>query len=161
MLSSDLDKKRWFEDYISPAIERRDVDNHANKLKKTMGEQEILEDAAGIDEDETESEEDNDQPRRKYKSNPPKKKIPTKKAKASKVKKRDQEAAQAEALMAKIRNKSSLANRQAGFDSMLSGIKKKYAVAQDDPLGDDEFEQIQARMEAQRKQKGGRKTSKR
>lgn len=37
MLSSDVDKGRWVKDYIEPAIERRDVDDHRAKLNKTLG----------------------------------------------------------------------------------------------------------------------------
>ncbi|KAL7482602.1 hypothetical protein ACHAW6_008278 [Cyclotella cf. meneghiniana] len=37
MLSSDVDKERWVKDYISPAIERGDVKDFNDMLKKTLG----------------------------------------------------------------------------------------------------------------------------
>jgi DnaJ family protein C protein 9 len=36
MLSSDVDKERWVKDYINPAIERGDVNDFSDKLKKTL-----------------------------------------------------------------------------------------------------------------------------
>ena len=36
MLSSDADKARWVEDYIRPAIERGEADDHAAKIEKTL-----------------------------------------------------------------------------------------------------------------------------
>ncbi|KAL3778942.1 hypothetical protein ACHAW5_003638 [Stephanodiscus triporus] len=37
MLSSDVDKARWVEDYIRPAIERGEVDDHMDRIEKTLG----------------------------------------------------------------------------------------------------------------------------
>lgn len=37
MLSSDVDKGRWVQDYIEPAIERGDVDDFSAKITKTLG----------------------------------------------------------------------------------------------------------------------------
>ena len=37
MLSSDVDKARWVEDYIRPAIERGEADDHAARIEKTLG----------------------------------------------------------------------------------------------------------------------------
>jgi len=112
-----------------------------------------------IDEDATESEEDDDdmkpprkQPSTKKKSQkaPPNKKQTTSKTK--RLTKAEREAAEAQALMDKIRNKGTVAHRKAGFDSMLSGIKNRYGVMKDDPLADeDEFQQIQAKLESQRR----------
>ena len=37
MLSSDADKARWVEDYIRPAIERGEADDHTARIEKTLG----------------------------------------------------------------------------------------------------------------------------
>ena len=37
MLSSDIDKDRWVKDYITPAIERGDVEDYTDKIQKTLG----------------------------------------------------------------------------------------------------------------------------
>lgn len=153
MLSNECDKKRWVEDFIQPAIQRGDVEDYSDTLEKTLSEDEVI--AEVMDETETESEDDKP---RKPKSKAKAKKTPPKKAKTSKAKakKRDKEAAEAEALMAKFRSRNSLAQRQEGFENMLSGIKDKYGVAEPDPLGD-EFSKIQAGLEAKRSQKRGKK----
>ena len=37
MCSDEIDKKRWVEDYIKPAILKKSVDDYSDKIEKTLG----------------------------------------------------------------------------------------------------------------------------
>ena len=145
MLSEPRDTERWVEDYIRPAIEKGTVEDYSETLNKTLkqamakvGEEEE------IDEDETESEE-SDEPVKTRKA------AKKAKPKTKKKNKQQQEAEAAEELMAKIRGKSSLSKRKAGFDAMFAGIQERYGVTEDDPLAGQDFEKIQAEMLSKKK----------
>jgi DnaJ family protein C protein 9 len=159
MLSTERDTLRWVEDFIRPAIEDESVPDYTETLEKTLKicqkkineEAEVVE-AGNDDEDATESEESDAQPAKKSR-----KKAALKKAARAKTRKKtkaEREAEEAEALMAKIQNKGSLAKRKAGFDALLSDIAGKYGeIAAEDPMDDEEFERIQKKMNKKHKNK--------
>jgi DnaJ family protein C protein 9 len=157
MASEPRDTSRWVEDYIQPAILKGQVQDYKETLEKTLKkcmakvdkEDELMDE----DEDATESE-DSDAAAGKSSNN--KKKAAPKKAKATKAKatkktKAQKEAEAAEELLAKMRNKHVLSQRQAGFDAMFQGIKDRYGVTEDDPLAGDAFEKAQANLNKKKK----------
>ena len=183
MCSNDIDKKRWVKDYIQPAIEKRDVEDYVEQIKKTLGD----DDSEDSDSDEkegpggddsstdTETEEEEEgvngnggkkgKKRKTATATKPKgttRKAATKPKKKQKSKKNDN--AISEDLIAAIRGKSG----GQGFGGVLAGLEERYAtkgklkkggrkqapVDDDIPdIPDDEFEKIQKRLDAQRKRK--------
>lgn len=183
MCSNDIDKKRWVKDYIQPAIEKRDVEDYVEQIKKTLGD----DDSEDSDSDEkegpggddsstdTETEEEEEgvngnggkkgKKRKTATATKPKgttRKAATKPKKIQKSKKNDN--AISEDLIAAIRGKSG----GQGFGGVLAGLEERYAtkgklkkggrkqapVDDDIPdIPDDEFEKIQKRLDAQRKRK--------
>ena len=155
MLSSERDTKRWVEDFIRPAIEDGRVPDYSKTVEKTLKkclkvvavpeEDKVrVADLCGDEGDSTESEDS--QPQRKRPVSK-KKSVPSKR----KTTKKQREADDADALLAKIRGKNSLAKRKEGFNSLLSGLASKYGGIDDDPLDDDEFERIQKGMTKRKK----------
>lgn len=150
MLSADVDKERWVKDYINPAIERGDVQDYTDKIKKTMGVvpakkakskgskrktkveagDEMSEDGdavcAEVVEDDIMETDVNKNNSRKIKSKnsanaSPTRKTTTKKASAPGKSKKSSE----DDLIAAIRGKA-VARRQEGFDSMMAGLEARY-----------------------------------
>ncbi len=173
MLSSDADKERWLKDYINPAIEKGDVEDYKDKIKKTIGSAPSKStrgkkgrgkkkvDEAELDD----SDDDDDVPMAevvddtkqsaKVKSSSSKNKTskasPKKKAKTTNKKKGSSE----DDLIAQIRGNALARNRQEGFDSMMAGLEEKYGggkkkkkgkKASGGDIDDAEFERIQAGM---------------
>lgn len=185
MLSTERDAQRWVEDYLQPAMESGEVPmDYKKTLDRTLAqcrkkleketadveeeeEVEVMEVEAQVDDDdddETESDNTDDEAKpvaaKKKKPVVAKKKAPAKKKKQAKKKSKAQrEAEEAEALMAKIRGKKTLANRKQGFDSMLGSLAAKYGGSDEDnngdgdPLDDAAFERIQANMKTNKKKK--------
>jgi DnaJ family protein C protein 9 len=171
MLSTPQDAPRWVEDFLQPAIDRKEIPDHSKTLQKTMKQMEKKEHEEqrkrqqdnddkddgkqAADPEATESEDDGDDHRagsKKKKAPPKSKKAVSSGANSSTNKKglskREREAAEADDLMAKIRNKNALAKRQ---DNILSGLAARYGITDmkdddDDPLKDDEFAKIQAKL---------------
>ncbi len=166
MLSSDADKERWVKDYIMPAIEKGDVEDFKDKIKKTIGsapskskrgkkgkgkkkaDEAKLDDS---DDDDVPMAEVVDDTKQSAKVKSSSKASPKKKAKTTKKK-----ASSEDDLIAQIRGNSLARNRQAGFDSMMAGLedryggdkkkKKKGKKASGGDIDDAEFERIQAEM---------------
>jgi len=172
MCSDKFDKGRWVKNYIEPAIQRGDVPRY-EALGKTMtidDEEDEVDDIEDVEEDE--QDENNTRggngsngkkrlaaKRKGGKGAPSSKKGPkdTASKKKTKISKEAQEMI-AEGLVAQIRGRQngSLAKRAEAFDSLISNNGKSNAKkggkgkAQCDDIPDDEFEKIQARLEANR-----------
>lgn len=150
MCSQEIDKKRWVQDYIQPAIQNDTVPDYTEQLYKTLGDDDdevvivgnVHEDSSSSfmdnDEDETESEDDESEDdnqrqnkkRRKTReklanSNNNKKKNKKVVKKAMKTK-HTAKSSNNDDLIAAIRGKS-VARRQEAFDNMLMGLEERYA----------------------------------
>lgn len=168
MLSSDADKERWVKDYINPAIEKGDVEDYKDKIKKTigsapskskrgkMGKGKKKADEAELDDSDddvpmAEVVDDTKQSARVKSSSKNKTTAsPKKKAKTTKKK-----GSSEDDLIAQIRGNALARNRQAGFDSLMAGLEDKYGGGKKKKKGkkpsggdidDAEFERIQAGM---------------
>ena len=179
MLSSDADKERWVKDYINPAIEKGDVEDYKDMIKKTVGgapskskrakkgsgkkkkadEAEL--DDSDDDDDVPMAEVVNDEEESAKEKSSSKKKAskaaPKKKAKAAKKK-----GSSEDDLIAQIRGNALARNRQDGFDSLMAGLEERYGggggkkkkgkKAKGPPdIDDAEFERIQADMMKKKK----------
>ena len=158
MCSDDVDKKRWVQDYIKPAIEKGDVDDYMSKVESTLGVVESDESSEQSDKDgdetETEEEEDSDSGKKKGK----KRKTKTTQKKPAKKKNKKKDAGVSDDLIAAIRGRASGGGQ--GFGGILAGLEERYAPKNSKKKGkkkktedipDDEFEKIQKRLDAQRK----------
>jgi DnaJ family protein C protein 9 len=151
MCSDDIDKKRWVEDYINPAIQNKKVKEFVGTMNRSLcGDCSDGGSTSREDEDETETEDDSDEgkigrvKKRKFAS-----KAKTSK-KTKKIKKK--EPAISDDLVAAIRGRSgtSFAELEERYSpKSKKGSKKKKAAMDDIP--DDEFDRIQKRLDAQRK----------
>lgn len=171
MLSSDADKERWVKDYINPAIQKGDVEDYKDKIKKTIGsapskskrakkgrgkkkaDEAELDDSdddddvpmAEVVDEEKQSAKVKSSTKNKTPKAPPKKKAKTTKKNSSSE----------DDLIAQIRGNALARNRQAGFDSLMAGLEDKYGggkkkkkgkKASGGDIDDAEFERIQAGM---------------
>ena len=176
MLSQEIDKNRWIEDYIMPAIKRGDTKHYREAMERTT---------ASCDSDEdTESEEDSVDEKRGAKVKSGKKvsaKIPHKKGEGlgikhkvgtKQVKKKDKyPGGLDEDLIAAIRG-NAVARSKKSFNAMLTGLEQRYSSEEKgnknsrnknsrikssdnelDDIPDDEFQKIQARMDKNRRKK--------
>ena len=160
MCSDDIDKKRWVEDYIKPAIQKEMVADFMTTVENTLGDHSSEGDNSKEDSDETETEDDSDDGK---KARSKKRKVAAKVKTAKPSKKKNKEPAVSEDLVAAIRGRSG-ARQQQGSDSILDRLEERYApkskskstkkkkAAMED-IPDDEFEKIQKRLDAQRKRK--------
>ena len=176
MLSSDADKERWVKDYINPAINKGTVKDYKDMINKTIGSAKTdkkkkgrgKKKAESVDSDGdvpmaevVDSKKENSTKRSRKKSTvaaAPSKESPKKKTKTSKKK-----GSSEDDLIAQIRGNALARNRQAGFDSPMSGLEEKYGggsskkkkgkKSKADDIDDDEFERIQANMMKRRAQK--------
>jgi DnaJ family protein C protein 9 len=177
MCSDDIDKKRWVKDYIQPAIDRGDVEDHMEMINETLDDDSDFDDGDsnennnGTDNNDspnsdTETEEEEESPRSAAKGKkrkavtkpkPTKQKAPSR-SKPKKKQKKKNESVISDDLVAAIRVRSQ------GFGSVLAGLEERYATkgkpkkgarkqsrAQPEDIPDDEFEKIQKRLDAQRK----------
>jgi DnaJ family protein C protein 9 len=166
MCSEEVDKKRWVEDYILPAIEKRQVPDFREKVNDTMGHH--VSDRRDNDDDddeetvtEDESDDNHHNSKRKSSGSSKKSKAPTKKKKTSKT---STEPQVSQDLIAAIRGKGG-GGGQRGLDSLLAGLEERYASKKNqrsagkkkgmvEDIPDEEFEKIQKRLvESQRKRK--------
>jgi len=167
MCSDEIDKKRWVQDYIKPAIEKDDVEDYMAEIERTLGEyfEEDVDDdddeeEEEADEDETDTEDDSDDNKTDGKG---KKRKVAAKAKPSKKKQKGKTKTKSDAvvdadLIAAIRGRS-VARRQEGFGSLLAGLEDRYATKKKggrkkepvEDIPDDEFEKIQKRLGKRRK----------
>ena len=160
MCSDDIDKTRWVEDYIKPAIKNKTIEDFIGTIEKTLGGDSSDGDNAKEDEDDTETEDDSDDGSN---GRGKKRKVATKakNQKATKTKKKKKEPAVSDDLIAAIRGRSSTG--QCNRTSILTGLAERYApiskkgskkkkAAMDD-IPDDEFDRIQKRLDSQRKSK--------
>ncbi|GAX11520.1 DnaJ homolog subfamily C member 9 [Fistulifera solaris] len=153
MLSTEKDAVRWVEDYLRPALEANEIPNEyqstmnktLEKIQKKLSKQKDFEEQAeedndndDDDDDATESEEDLPPVLRK-----PKRTVKKGKPTQAKKKKNDDMTD----LIAQIQNK------RGGANSLLQSIASRYGVDNHDPLNDDEFSKLQARVESKRKKK--------
>jgi len=159
MLSEDRDVARWIEDYIQPAIERKEVENFEEMLKKTrvqvekkmadsIDKRKENENDKDSDETETEESEDddvNDVRVSKQSRGKKDKKLP-RKAKSTKIKVKSKQKNSDEALIAAIRNKN-------GRGNPLASIADRYGVSSidDDPLDDAQFEKMRSKYSSKKK----------
>lgn len=173
MCSSEIDKRRWVEDYIEPAIDRNDVEDFQKKIEQTLGAGEFDNsnsdddsddsedgDQSDKDEDATETEDEESDTATTSRKKQTKKKTVKKKDPPKKRKSKKKDPAISNDLIAAIRGRSS-----GGFGSVLSGLEERYAPkvkagskkrgrkAPADDIPDDEFEKIQKRLNAQKKRK--------
>mmetsp|Transcript_43450 Transcript_43450/g.48682 ORF Transcript_43450/g.48682 Transcript_43450/m.48682 type:complete len:310 (+) Transcript_43450:68-997(+) len=159
MLSEDRDVARWIEDYIQPAIERKEVENFEEMLKKTrvQVEKKMVDsndkrkdngNEEDSDETETEESEDDDVNDVEVKQSRDKnyKTVPRKKAKSTKIKAKSKQKNSEEALIAAIRNKN-------GRENPLASIADRYGVSSidDDPLDDAQFEKMRSKYSSKKK----------
>ena len=150
MLSSDADKERWVKDYINPAIEKGDVSDYTDMIKKTMGsapskkkqaktgrgkkkraEEAELDDSDDDDDDDSsdfpmaevidETENTKEKSSNKSTAAAASLKAPKKKAKATKKK-----GSSEDDLIAQIRGNALARNRQDGFDSLMASMEERY-----------------------------------
>lgn len=172
MCSSEIDKRRWVEDYIKPAIYKNDLEDFRKKIEQTLGSGECdnlnsddgsngskYSDDSDKDEDATETEDEESDAgatssKKQTKQKAVKKKAPPKKRKSKK------DPPISDDLIAAIRGRSS-----AGFGSVLSGLEQRYAPKvkggrtkrgrkpTTDDIPDDEFENIQKKLMARKKRK--------
>ena len=159
MCSDDIDKKRWVEDYIKPAIQKEMVADFMTTVKNT-GDHSSEGNDSKEDGDETETEDDSDDGK---KARGKKRKVAAKAKTAKPSKKKNKESAVSEDLVAAIRGRSG-ARQQQGSGSILDRLEERYApkskskptnkkkAAMED-IPDDEFEKIQKRLDAQRKRR--------
>lgn len=150
MCSDEIDKKRWVEDYIKPSIERDEVEDYMEEIKRTLGDESCSVDDCG-DETETENEDsDEGEAVKRTKATKRKKKPQPKSRKKTKTKKSEI----SEDLIASIRGRS---GRGQGFGSVLAGLEERYSSkgkskkSPDMDIPDDEFARIQQRLESKRK----------
>mmetsp|Transcript_20443 Transcript_20443/g.31020 ORF Transcript_20443/g.31020 Transcript_20443/m.31020 type:complete len:332 (-) Transcript_20443:70-1065(-) len=174
MCSSEIDKRRWMEDYIKPAIYKNEVEDFQKKIEQTLGGGESdnvnsddesngskygghsdKDDDASETEDE-ESDAGATSSKKQTKQMAVKKKAPPKKRKNKK------DPPISDDLIAAIRGRSS---ESTGFGSVLSGLEQRYAPkvkggrtkrgrkppAYD--ITDDEFEKIQKKLKARKNRK--------
>lgn len=144
MLSKDVDKKRWVEDFIEPAIKRGDVESYDETLKRTMGSNDTSSDEDDdemddeeADSEETETEDDSEDekkasPKNKKSSRSRKKAPPKKKKEQTKHKKKASGRKKAAAggpdadLIAAIRG-NAVARSGRSFDAMMAGLEDRYS----------------------------------
>jgi DnaJ family protein C protein 9 len=160
MCSDDIDKKRWVEDYIKPAIQKEMVADFMTTVENTFGDHSSEGNDSKEDGDETETEDDSDDGK---KARGKKRKVAAKAKTAKPSKKKNKESAVSEDLVAAIRGRSG-ARQQQGSGSILDRLEERYApkskskptnkkkAAMED-IPDDEFEKIQKRLDAQRKRR--------
>lgn len=153
MLSTEKDAVRWVEDYLRPALETDEIpkefqstmEKSLERVQKKLNKENQKQSEEGDDEDEetvTESEDDLPSVLRKSKRDS---KTPIQKAKPTKTKKKKDDMSN---LIAQIQNK-----RGGGGGNILSSIASRYGVADQDPLNDEEFSKVQARVKSNRKSK--------
>ena len=171
MLSSDADKERWVKDYINPAIEKGDVEDYNDMIKKTVGsapsKRKQSKKGRKVDEAELEdSDDDSDVPMAQVvnddeeESAKPKSSSKKKASKASPKKKAKKKGSSEDDLIAQIRGNALARNRQDGFDSLMAGLEERYGGgkkkkkgknASSGDIDDAEFERIQADMMKKKK----------
>lgn len=157
MLSTEKDAVRWVEDYIRPALETNEIptsfqstmEKSLEKVQKKLNKEnrkQVQEEEEDDDEDTaTESEDDLPPVLRKPKRNS---KTPVK-AKSTKAKTKKKKDGDMSDLIAQIQNKRSSSG--GGSSNIFSSIASRYGVTDDDPMNDEEFSKIQARIKTQRK----------
>jgi DnaJ family protein C protein 9 len=155
MLGSEIDKSRWVQDFIRPAIQSGTVKDYSEKLGRTLGVVVMEHEIEEIDDEATESDEDDEEPKKRSS----KKKQPPKKAKPSAAKKKTlsskKKSSSSEAdLIAQIRGNALTRQERPGFNDLMAGLEERYAGKKKkktkvsvDPIPDDEeFERIKARL---------------
>ena len=141
----------WIEDYIQPAIEKNEVDNFEETLKRTRAQVEKDSNDKRKDKDpdetETESEDDdaNDVKVSKQSGGTKGKTVP-RKAKSTKIKGKSKQKNSEQDLIAAIRNKN-------GRGNPLASIAARYGVSSvdDDPLDDGHFDQLRSKYSVKKK----------
>ena len=154
MCSRGEDKKRWWEDYIKPAIAKGDLEDHSSEIARTLGcnvggeegdnDEEMSADDDDDDDDDEMTETESDSDEKKKKASPPegkkakgsakakreqpskkgKDKKPAAKKKASKIKK-SAGSGVPDDLVAAIRG-NAVARSQQSFDHMMAGLEERY-----------------------------------
>jgi DnaJ family protein C protein 9 len=148
MLSTEKDAVRWVEDYLRPALEANEIPNEyqstmeksLEKVQKKLNKQKHSEEPEKEEDDDATDSEDDLPP---VLRNP---KRTVKKGKPTQTKKKKNDGDMTD-LIAQIQNK------RGGGNSLLNRIASRYGVDDHDPLNDEEFSKLQARVESKRKKK--------
>jgi len=153
MCSEDIDKERWVEDYIKPAIERGTVKNYLDTVNNTLHSN--LEDEYYDDNDDTESEEgtSNTTTATTNKRKPASKSKSNVKSTAKSTKKKKNDGPSLDlisAIQGRARGGAGnlIAELEARYSNQNKGKKKGKGskMMDQDPIPDDEFERIQQRL---------------
>ena len=157
MCSDEIDKKRWVEDYIRPAIDEGNVKDFSTELETTLGDDDIIEKSSSDDTTDTEDSDSKPSERQKM--------VKGKPAAAVKrqTRKRRKEAQPDEDLIAAIRGRSN-AQREQTFGNLIAGLEERYSSSSSnrkkkskgrnkimDDIPDEEFEKIQSKLEENRR----------
>lgn len=158
MLSTEKDAVRWVEDYLRPALEANEIpkefqstmEKALEKVQKKINkdnqkQSQEDEDGNGDDDEETVTESEDDLPPVLRKPKRDSSKASVKKAKPTQAKKKKNKDDMSD-LIAQIQNK-----RKGGGGNLLSSIASRYGVSDQDPLNDEEFSKMQARVKSNRK----------
>lgn len=172
MCSNEIDKSRWVQDYIQPAIKKNFIEDYVEEINRTLGDNtadEVIDNGDDDDDDtetETEGSSDDEGTDASGKQKGKKRKAAAKsKPKPSKKKKGKKKADNGISanLIAAIRGKPRTVGQQ-GYDCVIAGLEERYASkgrskkggkkkAPMEDIPDDEFEKIQKRLESQRRMK--------
>lgn len=151
MLSEERDVTRWIEDYIQPAIEKNEVENFEETLRRTRAqvEKDSKDKRKDEDPDETETESEDDDANNvkvSKQSGGRRGKTVPRKAKSTKIKAKSKQKNSEQDLIAAIRNKN-------GRGNPLASIAARYGVSSvdDDPLDDAHFEQLRSKYSIKKK----------
>ena len=164
MCSREEDKKRWWEDYIKPAIAKGDLEDHSSEIARTLGgnvggeEGDNDEEMSANDDEMTETESDSDE--EKKKASPPKGK--GKKAKGSAKAKREQPSKKGKDKKPAAKKKASKTKKSAGSgvpDDLIAAIRGN-AVARSQQSFDHMMAGLEERYGGGKKKKGGKKSKK-
>lgn len=159
MCSDEIDKKRWVEDYIRPAIDEGNVEDFTSELETTLGDDDEIQKSSSSGD--TTDTDDSDDPK------PTKRKTIAKGKPAVAVKRQrrkpKKEAPPDEDLIAAIRGRSN-AQREQMFGNLITGLEERYSSSTSNrrrqskkgkkitgDIPDVEFEKIQSRLEENRK----------
>ena len=141
----------WIEDYIQPAIEKNEVENFEETLRRTRAqvEKDSKDKRKDEDPDETETESEDDDANNvkvSKQSGGRRGKTVPRKAKSTKIKAKSKQKNSEQDLIAAIRNKN-------GRGNPLASIAARYGVSSvdDDPLDDAHFEQLRSKYSIKKK----------
>jgi DnaJ family protein C protein 9 len=168
MCSREEDKKRWWEDYIKPAIAKGDLEDHSSEIARTLGgnvggeegdnDEEMSANDDDDDDEMTETESDSDE--EKKKASPPESK--GKKAKGSAKAKREQPSKKGKDKKPAAKKKASKTKKSAGSgvpDDLIAAIRGN-AVARSQQSFDHMMAGLEERYGGGKKKKGGKKSQK-